>query len=130
MHPFPLIHEISLCVICFIKWVCENISKRVVNKKLLDTWLWQIYTSHAHAQGKCILLMHGKFTGCTENLLDARLFILLMHRKFTWMHGCPSERTICVHALHGANRWSVKKKIQPSSPIRLQGFLDPFYNKF
>ena len=24
--------------------------------KLLDTWKWQIHMSHAHAQGKCILL--------------------------------------------------------------------------
>ena len=102
VHPFPLIHEISLCDICFINGR-ENIFKRAVNKKLLDTWLWQIHTSNAHAQGKCILLMHEKFTGCTAvHFTDAQVIY--------WMHGCPSARIICVHALHGANSWSVNKK--------------------
>ena len=52
---------------------CENISKRAVNMKLLDTWQWQIHTSHAHAQGILFYWMHGKFTG--------------MHGKFTGLHG-------------------------------------------
>ena len=30
-------------------------------------------------------------------------------QKIYWMHGCPSLRIIHVHALHGANSWSVKK---------------------
>ena len=81
----------------------ENISKRAVNMKLLDTWQWQIHTSHAHEQGKFILLdaqklywMHGKFTG--------------LHGKFTGCMAVASARMIRVHALHGANSWSVKRK--------------------
>ena len=39
---------------------------------------------------------------------------LLMHftdaQKFYWMHGCPSSHITRVHALYGANSWSVKKK--------------------
>ena len=61
--------------------------------KLLDTWQWQFHTSHAHAQGKCMLLdawkiywMHGKFTGCMA---------------------VASARIIRVHVLHGANSWPV-----------------------
>ena len=38
---------------------------------------------------------------------------LLMHftdaQKIYWMHGCPSARIMHVHALHGADSWSVKQ---------------------
>ena len=60
---------------------------------LLDTLQWQIHMSRVHAQGKCVLLdaqkiywMHGKFTGCMA---------------------VASAHMIRVHALHGANCWSV-----------------------
>ena len=43
--------------------------------------IWQIHTSHAHAQGKCILLMH-------ENLLDAWLFIFTDAWEIYWMQRC------------------------------------------
>ena len=30
-------------------------------------------------------------------------------QKIYWMHVCPSFHIIRIHALHGANSWSVKK---------------------
>ena len=63
--------------------------------KLLDTWQWQIHTSHAHAHGILFYWMHGKFTG--------------LHGKFTGCMAVASARIIRVHVLHGANSWSVKK---------------------
>ena len=69
-----------MCVICFIKWAWKDLKKGpVLRIKLLDTWLWQIHTSHAHAQGKFtdafkIYWMHGcAFYWCMENLLDVWL---------------------------------------------------------
>ena len=65
MHPIPLIHEISLCVICFIKWAWKTLKKgrnvpfsltmHPVTRIYWTAWLWQIQTTQA--QGK--LLMHG-----------------------------------------------------------------------
>ena len=50
----------------------------------------------------CILLMHRKFTGyMAVHFTDAQ--------KIYWMHGYPSSHILRVHALHGANSWSVKK---------------------
>ena len=70
--------------------------------KLLDTWqwLWQIHTSHARAQGKCILL------DARKNYWNAQK-IYWMHGKFTGCMAVASARIIRIHALHGANSWSV-----------------------
>ena len=76
----------------------KNISKRAVNMKLLDTWKWQIHMSHAHAQGKCILL------DAQTNYWNAR--------KIYWMHGCRE----CAHIIPCTAQTveSVKKKIHAS----------------
>ena len=53
------------------------------------------------------------FTGCTENLLDARKILLdarLMQGKFTGCMAVASAGIIRAHTLHGANSWSVKNK--------------------
>ena len=83
MHPIPLIHEISLCVM-FYKMGVKNSQKKVEictifshhassNKNLLDAWLWQIQTTQAHAQGKYWTHFTDAWYWCTENLWDAWL---------------------------------------------------------
>ena len=70
--------------------------------ELLDTWQWQIDTSHTHAQGKC------NFTGCTENLLHAQnLDARLMDGKSTGCMAVASARIIRVHALQACTAQTV-----------------------
>ena len=102
VHPIPLIHEISLCVICFIKWAWKTLKKgrnvqfsltmHPVTRIYWTAWLWQIQTTQA--QGK--LLMHGT--------------LICMVLTYGWQSARVCALYIRTHdALHGANSWSVEK---------------------
>ena len=68
---------------------------------------------------KANLLMNRKFTVCMAvHFTDAQ--------KLCWMHGCPSSRIICVHALHGAHSW-VNKKIPCYLVNQITGILFPHF---
>ena len=88
----------------------ENVSKKgpVNIKKLLNMAMANSHVAYACAR-QIYLFMH--FT-------DAQ--------KIYWMHGCPSLRIICIHALHGENSWPVKK-IPSYLTNQISAILFPFY---
>ena len=61
--------------------------------------------------------MHGKFIGMHGKVTG-------LHGKFTGCMAVASARIIHVHALHGTNCWSVKKK-NPRLANQIAGILRP-----
>ena len=86
--------------------------------KLLDTWQWQL-TRHMRMRKANVFLLDAQ-----KNYCNARK-IYWMHGKFTGCMAVASARIIRVHALHGANSWSVRKKNPRFLANQIAGILRP-----
>ena len=122
MHPIPLIHEISLCVICFIKWAWKTLKKgrnvpfsltmHPVTRIYWTAWLWQIQATQA--QGK--LLMHGTSLCMvlTHGWQSARVCALYAHMP-------------CTAQTVGQWKKLARSRVLNTRPL-LATSLNPFYN--